>query len=63
MNASHFAQALLVIIAVATCLGLVGVWFPEFWRTAIGPKLFYTFLVVAASVAVAAAVLKYLPHG
>jgi uncharacterized membrane protein YwzB len=59
--ADLFPKALLGIIFLAMVFGLVGVWFPEFFKNDIGPKLIWSFVVLAVGVAVATGVLNYLP--
>lgn len=63
MSPEFLAKMLIVIIMAATCIGLLGVWFPKFWEQDIAQKLFFTFIVLAIGVGIAAMVLKFLPPG
>jgi hypothetical protein len=53
-------NVLLVIISIATFIGILGVWVPDFWKTDIGPKLFFTFVVLAVGISLSTGVLKFL---
>lgn len=57
---NRFAQVLIAIVILSTILGLVGVWFPQFFKGDIGCKLIGTFAVIAVGTAVATGVFQYL---
>jgi NhaP-type Na+/H+ or K+/H+ antiporter len=59
--ADVFPKTLLGIIFLGMVFGLVGVWFPQFFKSDVGPKLIWSFVVIAVGVAVATGVLNYLP--
>lgn len=59
MTTQTLVTVLLGIIALGTLLGVLGVWFPEFWGSDVGKKLVWTFIVLAVGVTIACGVLKY----
>lgn len=59
-NLNNFASVLIIIVLLSGVLGLVGVWFPDFFRGDTGWKLIMTFVVMAVTVAVATGVFQYL---
>ena len=61
MNQATFAKILIGLVAFGGLMGLVGVWFPEFFKNDIGPKLVWSFVVVAVTVIIATGILTYLP--
>lgn len=50
---------LMVLVALATLLGLVGVWFPELFKNDVGWKLVWTFVVIIVGVGTATGLLQY----
>lgn len=61
MNQATFANVLIGLTAIGGLLGLAGVWFPEFFKHDVGPKLVWSFVVLAITVGIGSAILTYVP--
>jgi asparagine N-glycosylation enzyme membrane subunit Stt3 len=61
MDQATFAKILIGLVAFGGLLGLVGVWFPEFFKNDVGPKMVWSFVVIGVTVAIATGIMTYLP--